>query len=144
MKAIRLALWTAQVVLAAGLIWAGLMKLLQPVEALSAVWPWTGQVPVALVKLVGTLDVLAAIGLILPSLLRVQPVLTPIAAIGIVALMACAGIFHVARGEASSIGVNVVFAAIAAFVAWGRFTKAPITPKGNQPFPAQKNKTKPV
>jgi DoxX-like family len=92
-------------------------------------WPWAGQVPALLVKFTGFVDVLAAIGLVLPALLRIQTKLTPIAAIGVMVLMAVAGVFHIARGEASVIGVNLGFAAIAAFVAWGRMTKAPISAK---------------
>jgi hypothetical protein len=46
---------------------------------------------------------------------------------GVIVLMLCAGIYHIARGEASQTGVNIVFAGMAAFVAWSRFTKAAIT-----------------
>ncbi|MVM29232.1 DoxX family membrane protein [Spirosoma sp. HMF4905] len=126
-KAMHITLWLAQVVLAIVLVWAGTMKLFQPIEKLSAMWPWTGQIPVLLVKLSGIVDLIGAIGLILPALVRIKPQLTPIAALGIIALMVCASIFHIARGEASSIGVNIAFALIAAFIAWGRLTKAPIT-----------------
>jgi len=128
-KAINFALWVAQVFLAASLIWASLMKLFQPIEKLSAMWPWTGQIPVAMVKFTGIIDLLGAIGLILPALIRVKPKLTPIAALGIIALMICATTFHIIRGEASVIGANIVFAILAAFVAWGRFKKVPITTK---------------
>lgn len=128
-KAIHIILWVAQVALAVSLVWAAAMKLFQPIDKLAAMWPWAGQVPVALVKFTGIIDLLGAIGLILPSLLRNNPKLTPIAAIGIMVLMVCASIFHIARGEASVIGVNIVFAGIAAFIVWGRFTKVPITEK---------------
>lgn len=123
----KISLWAAQLLLAAGFIWASMMKLFQPIEQLSAMWPWTGQVPLALVKFTGIVDLLAASGLILPSLTRIQPKLTPITAIGIIALMLCASIFHISRGEASVIGINIIFALIAAFIAWGRFKKAPVT-----------------
>lgn len=127
LKAINITLWIAQVLLAATFIWGGSMKLFQPIEKLSAMWPWTGQIPAALVKLTGIIDLSGAVGLILPSLLRSQPKLTPITAIGVIALMICASIFHIVRGEASVIGVNIFLAVIAAFVAWGRFKKVPIT-----------------
>ena len=105
------------------------MKLFQPTEKLAAMWPWAGQVPVALVKFTGLVDLLGAIGLIVPSLLRIKPKLTPMAAIGIIVLMISASIFHVSRGEASQTGVNIVFAGVAAFIAWGRFSRAPIIEK---------------
>lgn len=114
------ALWIAQVALAASLIWAAFMKLFSPIEKLSAMWPWAGEVPVALVKCNGIIDLLAALGLILPALLRIRPKLTAITAMGVVALMVCAGIFHIVRGEAAVIGGNIVFAIIATFIAWGR------------------------
>ena len=128
-KGINITFWIAQVLLAAGLIWGGFMKLFQPIEKLSAMWPWAAQVPVELLKLTGIIDLFGAIGLILPSLLRIQPKLTPIAAVGVIILMLSASVFHIMRGEASVIGVNIVFAIIAIFVAWGRFKKAPIISK---------------
>jgi hypothetical protein len=115
-----------QILLAVTLIWAASMKLFQPIEKVSAMWPWTGQVPVAFVKFTGIVDLLGAAGLILPAMLRIKPKLTPIAAVALIVLMVCASIFHIARGEAEAIGFNIVFAAIAACIAWGRFTKAAI------------------
>lgn len=128
-KVLNVALWVAQLVLGASFIWAGMMKLFQPIEKLSEMWLWTSQVPVALLKLTGIVDLLGGIGLILPSLLRFMPKVVPMTAIAIVVLMVCASIFHIARGEASQIGANFVFVLIAAFIAWGRRSKVPITAK---------------
>ncbi|GAB4002033.1 DoxX family protein [Spirosoma daeguense] len=125
-KAVHIALWVAQVVLAVSLIWAAWMKLVQPVDQLANMWPWAGQVPVALVKFAGIVDLLGALGLVLPAPLRIQPKLTPITAICVIILMVCASVFHILRGEALVIGVNIVFALMAAFIAWGRFRKASI------------------
>ncbi|SIN91572.1 DoxX family protein [Chitinophaga niabensis] len=110
-------LWIAQSLVAGTLAWAAYMKLFQPVSDL---WPWAKEVPLALVRLTGVVDLLGAAGLILPSLLDIRPKLTPIAAIGVVMLMICAAVFHIIRGEASVIGMNIVFAIIATFIAWGR------------------------
>ncbi|MCS3735302.1 DoxX family protein [Mucilaginibacter dorajii] len=128
-KLLNIILWVTQVLLAATLIWAAAMKLFQPIEKLSAMWPWAGQVPVALVKFTGIIDLLGALGLLLPALLRIRPKLTPIAAVAIIVLMVSASIFHIARGEASVIGVNIIFALMAAFIAWGRWSKASILPQ---------------
>jgi hypothetical protein len=76
------------------------------------------------------LDLLAGIGLILPAALRIRPKLTIYAAYGTVALMLAASIFHIGRGEASQIGVNIFFGTVAVFIAWGRQEKAPIAEKG--------------
>jgi hypothetical protein len=122
-KTIHITLWVAQIALAILLIWGGLVKIFQPIEKLSAMWPWTGEVPIALVKFTGIVDLLAAIGLTVPFLFRYKPGLTSITAICIIVLMVCATIFHIARGETPGIGVNIVVAGIAAFIAWGRFIK---------------------
>ena len=118
-------LWIAQVIVAVLFIWSGSVKLFHP-EQLP--WPWIKQNP-GLVKFTGVLDVLAGIGLILPALLRIQPKLTVYAAYGTIGLMIAAGIFHVARGEAAQIGFNIFIAVMAAFIAWGRQTKAPVASK---------------
>jgi hypothetical protein len=68
----------------------------------------------------GIIDLPGGVGLIVPSLLRIKPRLTIYAALGAIVLMIIASIFHIARGEANSIGFNVLVAAMAAFVAWGR------------------------
>lgn len=128
-KTLHIVLWILQVLLASMLLWAGFTKLFEPIVKLSTMWPWTGQVPVAFVKFTGVVDILGAMGLILPSLSRIKPKLTPIAAIALCVLMVCAIVFHVARGEASHIGINIMFIGIAAFVAWGRLTKAVIITK---------------
>lgn len=122
-------LWAAQLLLAASLAWAASMKLFQPVEKLSAMWPWTGQAGHGLVVFTGIADLCAALGLVVPSWLCIAPRLTPVTAVAVVVLMVCAGIFHIVRGEASVIGVNLFFAAIAVFIAWGRWKKVPVSPR---------------
>ncbi|MNK18570.1 hypothetical protein D3C87_367780 [compost metagenome] len=120
-KTLNVLLWTAQILVSGTLLWAAFVKLVQPIEALEKMWPWTGEIPPAFVRLTGAIDLLGALGLLLPMLLRFKPILTPVAALGIVLLMVCAIIFHISRGEASQIGFNVVFALLAAFIAFGRF-----------------------
>lgn len=120
-----MALWLAQVVLAL-LMASGAVLKFMPIGKLSAMMPWTGQVPPILVRLLGLTDLLAALGLILPAALRVRPQLTPWAAAGTAALMVSATVFHLSRGEAAVVGMNVIAAAMALFVAWGRSKKAPV------------------
>lgn len=127
-KTMHVTLWVAQILVALFLITGAVLKF-QPIEKIAAMMPWAGQVPAAVVRLLGVIDLLGAIGLILPSLLRIKPLLAVWAAIGVIALMVCATIFHVSRGEASVTGVNIFCAFIATFIAWGRFKKAPITAK---------------
>lgn len=125
-KPIHIMLWVAQVLLALGFAWSAVVKLFQPVAILAAMWPWAGEVPETFVKISGMIDLLAVPGLTLPALLRIKPLLTPITALCIIVLMVCASVFHIMRGEASQIGINITFAAVAAFITWGRFVKAKI------------------
>ncbi len=130
-KALHITLWIAQVILAAMFLMSGFMKLSQPIDQLSKMLPWAAQVPEALVRFIGVAEVLGAVGLILPSLLRIQPKLTPIAAVGLALVMLFAVVFHISRGETPMIGMNFILIAIAAFIAWGRFKKAPIASKSS-------------
>lgn len=129
-KMMNVILWIAQVFLAVSFIWAASMKLFQPIDKLAEMWPWTSE-NIGLVKLTGVVDLLTGLGLVLPAALRIQPKLTIVVAYGAIVLMIVASIFHIARGEASQIGVNIFFLLIAVFVAWGRQRKVPITPRGN-------------
>ena len=71
---------------------------------------------------------LGAVGVVLPALTRVQPKLTPLAAAGLVVVMVLAMANHIMAGE-FMIVPNLVLGGLAAFVAWGRFKRAPIAPR---------------
>ena len=118
-KALTVTLWIAQGLLAALFLYSAGMKLLMPADKLAAMWPWTAGNH-GLVVLTAILDIMAGLGLILPVLLNILPGLTFYAALGAIALMAAAIIFHVSRGEASLIGLNIFALLAAVFVAWGR------------------------
>jgi hypothetical protein len=118
-KFLHIALWIVQLFLAAVLIWAASMKLFKPAAELGQMWPWTAEHPL-LAKFTGVLDFLAALGLVLPTLLGIKRRLTFYTAIGLIALMVAAIVFHFSRGEGAGTVINFVFAAAAAFVAWGR------------------------
>jgi hypothetical protein len=119
-KSITITLWIAQIILSACFILGAAMKLFLPIEKLSAMWPWTGEIPVLLVRGTGLLDLLAGIGIILPALFKIHPKIVPLTAIGTIILMFSASVFHICRGEASDIGINIFIAVLAAFVFWGR------------------------
>ena len=118
-----------QVLLAAMIAMTGLMKLSQPIDALAASLPWVTTGPEMLVRFIGAAEFAGAVGLILPSLTRIQPRLTALAAIGLIVVMLLATAFHASRGEFGMIPMNLVLAAFAAFVAWGRGKAAPIAPR---------------
>ncbi|WP_053187651.1 DoxX family protein [Pseudomonas thivervalensis] len=125
-RRLHITLWLAQYALAMFYAGTGFMKATQPISELAAMMHWPDVVPVALVRFIGVAELAGALGLILPSLLRIAPKLTPLAATGLVLIQLLAIPFHLSRGEASVIPVNLVLLALAAFVAWGRWRKAPI------------------
>ncbi len=90
---------------------------------------WADGVDPMLVKFIGLSELAGALGLILPSVLRIQPKLTPAAAVGLVVVMVLAAGTHIAMGEAPLVVGNIVLGGLAAFVAWGRSSKFPIAAK---------------
>jgi DoxX-like family len=117
----NIALWIVAGLLAVGSLGSGAMKLIQPKEKLAARFGWVEDFNAGTVKAIGTLEVLAAVGLILPAALDIAPVLVPLAAIGLVVLMVGAVITHLRRHEARVIASPMAVLAVAAVVVWGRF-----------------------
>jgi uncharacterized membrane protein YphA (DoxX/SURF4 family) len=118
----NIVLWILQILLALAFGMAGVMKLAQPKEKLAAAgMGWTEDVSPGVIKLIGALELLAAIGLILPAATGIAPILTPLAAVGLVLIMIGAAITHGRRKENQMILVNGVLLVLAAVVAWGRF-----------------------
>lgn len=123
-------LWAAQVLLALAYGAAGSMKLITPVADLGAMMNWVNSSPELLVRLIGLVELLGAIGVILPALTRILPFLTPLAAVGFSVIQVLAIGTHAALGEtASTLPANLVLLALSLFVAWGRWKKAPIAPR---------------
>ncbi len=125
----KVALWIAQALLALAFLAAGAMKLTQPMETLATAMAWTTAVPEALVRLIGAAEILGALGLVLPAATRILPRLTPLAAALRAVVMLLASAFHLTRGEAMMVPINLILIALLAFVAWGRTTRAPIAPR---------------
>jgi hypothetical protein len=125
----NIALWIVQFLLALTFVGTGLWKLATPIPALAAKMAWMGQVSPAFLYMTAVFDALGGLGLLLPSLTRIKPGLTVIAALGCVALQASAIGFHILRGEAANTPFNFLLVALSLFVAWGRRVKAPIAPR---------------
>lgn len=107
-----------------------LWKLVTPVPDLAAKMPWMGQVSRGFLYMTAVFDLLGGLGVLLPSITRIKPGLTVLAAAGCAALMACAIVFHFSHGEGANTWFNFLLAALSLFVAWGRRTRAPIAPRG--------------
>jgi putative oxidoreductase len=128
-KSLRFVLWITQLLLAINFGISGYMKSRYSIEVLQMYAPWTPDVPFALVRFIGTVELLGALGLILPALTRVKPGLTALAAAFLSLTMVFAIGFHLARGESASMVFPLILGLMAAFVAWGRRYKAPILPR---------------
>jgi uncharacterized membrane protein YphA (DoxX/SURF4 family) len=117
------ALWIAAGLLALVFAGAGAMKLSQPKSKLVANpnLGWTEDFSEGMIKMIGGLEVLAAIGLVVTPLLGLGSVLAPLAALGLTLLMIGAVITHVRRKETQPLAINIVLLLLAVFVAWGRF-----------------------
>ena len=121
----NIALWIIQVLLAITFLVSGGNKLTRPRLALAGQMPYVQDFGDAQVKGIGALEVLAAIGLVVPPLVQVAAFLTPLAAVGLILLMAGAAITHLRRREPQMVAVNGVLLILAAMVAIGRFGPYP-------------------
>jgi len=122
----KYALWTLQALLAALFLFGGVVKLTMPIEELTAAMPF----PALFIQFISVCEILGAIGLVLPGLLRIQPVLTPIAAAGLTIIMIGATLLTVTMMDVPSAITPFVVGLVAAFIAYGRFSLAP---QSNEP-----------
>ncbi|MEU9147698.1 DoxX family protein [Streptomyces sp. NPDC048349] len=120
----NLALWIVTGLLAVAYLVGGAFKLVTPKEKIASSGPsarWVEDFSGSGVKAIGALEVLAAVGLVLPAMLDTAPVLVPLAALGLVLLMLGAAVLRTRRHETAYVVVDIVYMVLAGFVAWGRF-----------------------
>jgi len=120
-----IALWVVQVLLAAAFLVSGATKLSQPKEKLVKNWAWVEEFSQPTLRIIGVLEVLGAIGIVLPALTGILRWLTPLAALGLVLTMIGAALTHLRRKEYGPIAVTSVLLILAAFLAYGRFFVLP-------------------
>lgn len=123
----NIALWIIQALLAALFLFGGGMKLVLPLDKLTGPTPMP--VSGSFLRFIGVCEVLGGLGLILPSLLRIRPGLTPLAAVGLVIIMIGATWITLSTMDMASALIPFVVGILAAFVAYGRSRLAPIRPK---------------
>ncbi len=118
----NLALWIVAGLLALVALVGGITKTFLPKATLAATsgGSWTAPVPAGLVKALGLAELAAAAGLILPAALGIAPIMVPVTAVCWVLLMIGATLTHYRQGEPNLVAVNVIYLALAVFVAWGR------------------------
>lgn len=118
----NLALWIIAGLLALIFLASGVMKLIQSKEKLVASgYAVLDDFGPGAIKAIGVLEILAAVGLILPAALDIAPVLVPLAAVGLVLLMAGAAIACLRRNDTRTVVANIALLVLAGIVAWGRF-----------------------
>ena len=113
-------LWIVQGLLAALFLFAGVMKLVMPIDLLAA----QSHLPGPFMKFIGLAETLGAIGLILPGVLRIRPGLTPLAAAGLVIIMIGATVTTLLQGQVAPAIVPLVVGVLAGSVAYGRWQRA--------------------
>jgi hypothetical protein len=120
---VNIAVWIASVLLAAAYLFVGGMKLLTPRERLAENPSMAGAaeaLSATSIKLIGGVEAAGALGLILPWLTGIAPILTPSAAVGLALLQVGAAVFHGRRAEYKQWPVNAVFLSLAIFIAAAR------------------------
>ena len=128
----NIVLWILQGLLTILFLLSGGIRVVKPKDEIREMgdgrMEWVDDLSAGQLKLIGILEVMAAIGLILPALTCILPILTPLAAVGLVLTMIGAMILHIRRGDPRQVLVmNVVLLLVAGFVAYGRFVLVPFT-----------------
>lgn len=121
-----IALWVVQILVALGFLMAGGMKVFVPMARLHDQMAWTNHASAPVVRLVGILELLGAVGLILPAATRIAPVLTPIAAICLVITMIAAIIIHLRLNDARGVSTPLVLLLLSLFIAVGYLVIVPL------------------
>lgn len=113
-------IWICQLLGGVMFTLAGIMKSTQPKEKLSAKMPWVNSFSAGSVKMIGILQLLGGIGMIVPWVTGIFPILTPIAAAALGLMMLFAAAYHLSKKEFKEIGINLFLFLIVAVVAYGR------------------------
>jgi hypothetical protein len=130
----KIAVWIVSALAAVAFLFIGLSKLLPSTADLEAA---AQGVPVILLRIAGTAEVIGAVGLILPAATRVLPILTPVAASGLVITMVGAVTTNIIIGEFGLAVMPLVLGVVAAFIAWARFGPQSVEPRvAREPLPS--------
>jgi hypothetical protein len=114
----EIAYWIVAGLLGVFYLYAGGKKVVQSQEQLAPMMGWVDTIPMWLVRCIGVVEILGVIGLLLPPLTGVAPVVALVAAIGFAVLQVLATGLHLSRGEVKEIGLNIALIALAVAAAW--------------------------
>lgn len=121
LRDMNIAVWIIQGILAVMFLMAGIMKSTQPKEKLVKSLPWVNDFSLQTVRFIGISELLGAIGIVIPRLTGICPILTPIAAVGLGIIMVLASAHHLPKKEYREVGFNTVLLILAIIVALYRF-----------------------
>ena len=119
-------LWLLQILLALAFLAIGLLMVARSRERLLQVAGWVEDFPAPAVRTIGVLELLGAVGVVLPGVLGVAGVLVPVAALGLAVILVGAIVTHLLRGEQDEVGLPVALLLAAAVVAAGRLSAWPL------------------
>ncbi len=119
-------LWVLQILMAMAYLNAGYLKTFRAIQEIAPTIFWAPSLPEALVRFIGISELLGAIGLILPGLLKIRPGLTTLAAAGLTLVMVLANIYHISKGEFFVLPMTGAFLLIMAFITYGRWKLSPL------------------
>jgi uncharacterized membrane protein YphA (DoxX/SURF4 family) len=117
----NIAVWIIQGILALMFIMAGMMKSTQPKDKLVKSQPWVNDFSLQTVRFIGISELLGAIGIIVPQLTGIYPILSPIAAVGLAVIMVLASAYHLPKKEYKEVGFNTILLILTVIVAIYRF-----------------------
>ena len=121
----NIVLWIVQILLAFNFLFHGWLMWSTP-KSVQQGMAYMLAIPTSFRRFIATAEMLAGVGLILPALTGILPILTPLAAVGLIIVMVGAVIFHTRRKEYPNIVMNLVLLALAFFLAYGRFVVIPL------------------
>lgn len=119
-------LWALQWLVGLYFIAIGVMHFIVP-EGLPDPLSWMYELSDTLHAVSGVAEILGGLGLILPSVTRIRPELTPLAALGLIVVMVGAIVWHLDRGELTNVGINVFNLLLLAYIGYGRWRLAPLS-----------------
>ena len=128
MRGHNLILWIFQIGLGIFFVSFGIVHFVVP-EGLPAQVEWMYDLDDPFHYMAGSAEILGGLGLVLPGVTRIAPGLVPIAAVGLILVMAGALVWHFGREEFLNMGTNVVVAFALAYIAYGRWKLNPISPR---------------
>lgn len=122
-KASGILIWALQAITALVFLSGGLYTLALPIGTLAAQMSYANHFPEWMVRFISISEILGALGLLLPSILRIRPVLTPLAAVGLTLVMVFATIYHITHNEANQAPMTIILGTLTGIIAWARSKK---------------------